>query len=918
VPRPHLRALLIALALFVASPALATVNHGDVLGTSVDFLQVSETTQTGGDPEPLWGPPTLGGTGDQLLFFPPNFTALCASGGSDTTSSELTTTISAHPGGHIDNIMLAENGDVTLRKLPTAGSDATTNASAALTGTVTVTETVSGPITPVVIPFTGTFMPSSTFALPINVGTNTWSGSFTVNVSASVANATVAVLALDNDLAANCGTGNTTAKIQKKVVSGPAVAILVNPLACSLELDKTCCVTQPVLPDLDDCDGELEHIEFEYTGDDCSHTSNHQGGKCECYGHRRVDDDADIEVETSGVTSSHSSISKGQRFGLSHSSGKFGKTTRLKVSDGWWTRQHVKFDSSCERALKCGDHFGAFKVVSLDSTLRGHRECDEDPPAEEPECAPTGDAPGTPCDAKLVDMVLEYQGRACQNPLPNPQLGEATCSGDATGATNVGVVYAGKFAYAELVSPASGINDGDRIRVTSTLQSGGLFPNQKLIITDGTGVRQTVEFHVSCSKPLALGDEFGSFKIVEWTTKNGTRLALGSSDPGPYDACEVPLAPPGPHCTSDLESLTLVYIGDYLGAGCTVSNPQGGYGTCSGVADPGDPVSVSVASGLSASPTSLIEFGDLVTITANSGDLPDFTSLSVSGAGGGQSIQIKTSCWKPLSLGDRFGSFVVFGMDREEEGPISLGGNVQYQYKVTNPNTSTVDNVAVTDDHLGVIASGQSIPPGGSLTFVKPASLYGTTTNVAVATGDVAGDICEAGSDMVTVGVLAPMQGSFSCSQPINEITMIWNGAQPVHVKVWKGAAGAEFVHSFNHVQPGDAITASGLGSATVTTWEIYNDVATVKLAESKFDLTCYDTAMNGLDDCGENNGNLKYNYSSLNNDWLLEGMKDSNETLACTPGLVPNPPACGFGPELIVLMPGLMWLHRRRLRKEA
>ena len=91
-----------------------------------------------------------------------------------------------------------------------------------------------------------------------------------------------------------------------------------------------------------------------------------------------------------------------------------------------------------------------------------------------------------------------------------------------------------------------------------------------------------------------------------------------------------------------------------------------------------------------------------------------------------------------------------------------------------------------------------------------------------------------------------------------------------------------------------------------------------MKLGESKFDLSCNDTSMNGLEDCGKNNGNLKYNYSSLINDWLLEGMKDSNETLACTPGLVPNPPACGFGPELVVLMPGLMWLHRRRLRKEA
>ena len=49
----------------------------------------------------------------------------------------------------------------------------------------------------------------------------------------------------------------------------------------------------------------------------------------------------------------------------------------------------------------------------------------------------------------------------------------------------------------------------------------------------------------------------------------------------------------------------------------------------------------------------------------------------------------------------------------------------------------------------------------------------------------------------------------------------------------------------------------------------------------------------------------------------IAEGMVDSDETLACTPGLVPNPPACGFGPELIVLMPGLLWWHRRKLRKE-
>jgi len=919
VHRPNLGTTLFALTLLAASPALALTNHGDFLGTSVDFLQVSETTLSGGDPEPLWGAPALAGTGDQLVFFPPNFTSSCSVGGSDTTASTLTTDISAHPGGHIDNIMLAENGDVTLTKGPPFG-DPTTNASTALSGTVTVTETTGGPIAPVVIPFIGTMTPAGSFALPASFGTKLWSGSVTVNVSGVVANATKATLALNNTLTANCGAGSTSAKIQKKVVSGPTVAIIVNPIECELEVEKTCCVTQPVLPDLDACDGQLERLILEYTGEKCTGSSCNQGGAFYCYGSRPIGEPADVFVvddwsNTIRVTPSQD-VDHGDTIEVYSTSGILPKYTSLKVKDDYWRKQIVKIETSCKRGIECGDEFGAFTVVGMESTLGGVVDCNAPPPP--PECAPGGDAPGSPCDEKLVDMVLEYQGQPCQVPLPNPQLGEATCSGDATGATNVGITYAGKFGNAHTILPASGINNGDRFRVTSTLQSGGLFPNQKFVISDSGGVRQTIAFHVSCSKPLALGDQFGSLKLVEFTTKAGTKLALGSSDPGPYESCEVPLAPPGPHCTSDLQSLTLVYIGDYLNAGCTVSNPQGGYGTCTGVADPGDPVTVAVNAGLVATPDELIEFGDLVTLTPLSGDdLPGISKFTVTGAGGNQAIQIKTSCYKPLSLGDRFGSFVVFGMDREEEGPISLGGNVQYQYKVTNPSDVPVDNIEVDDDQLGVIASDVSLAPGASQTFVKNATLFGTTDNVATVTGDYDGNFCLPGTDTVNVGVLAPMQSSFFCSPPINELTMVWNGSQTVMVRAWSGQPiVSTLLHQFDNVAPGDAITVSDLGPYAPT-WEIWNTAGTVKLGESKFDLSCEDSSMNSLEDCGKNNGNGKYNSLGLNNDWLLEGMVDSNETLACTPGLVPNPPACGFGPELVVIMPALMWLHRRRLRKQ-
>jgi uncharacterized repeat protein (TIGR01451 family) len=914
--RNGLAVVSLAASLLAASPSLATVNHGDYLGTGVDFLQVSETTLTA-DPEPIWGAPTLAVTGTQLLFTPPAFLSTCSGGGSDTTVSELTTTIQSQPGVHIEVLQLQEAGDAILTSFPPFGT-AATNASAAMSGTVTVIETISGPITPVVIPFTGTFTPSGSFALPTNFGASSWTGNINVDIASAVPNATKVVVALSNALSTNCAPGGTSSTIQKKAVSGPAVALAVNPLECELDVEKTCCVTQPVLPDLDSCDGQLEKLILEYTGDGCGSCNNNQGGQLFCHGRRSIGENADLHLLSPGVVASQTSdLDFGDLVELTPSGAVFGSKLKLKVSDSWWRRQYLKIDTSCQRAIACGDQLGAFKVVGIESTEGGVVDCNAPPPP--PVCAPPGDPVGTPCDAKLVDMVLEYNGQACQNPLPNPQSGEASCSGNATGATNVGVVYAGKFGTAHKVTPASGINDGDRIRVTSTLQSGGLYPNQKLLITNTSGVLQTVEFHVSCSKPLALGDEFGSFKLVEFTTKNGTNVAMGD-DEGPFDACEIPLAPPGPHCSSDLQSISLVYIGNYLGLGCTVSNGQGGYGKCTGVADPGDPVAVSGPGFLDFDPPDQIEFGDIVTITPNQiNDLNYLTNLTVTGAGGSQAIQIKTSCLKPLNLGDRFGSFVVFGMDREDDGAISLGGNIQYQYEVTNPGDTAVGNVALTDDQLGTIASGVSLAPGASQTFTKDATLFGTTTNVATATGDASGSVCTPGTDQLTVNVTAPPPGSFYCSEPIKELTLTWNGSQTVDVRAWSGPENySTLLDGFEDVAPGQSITVTGLSASSFPTFEILHATTQAKLGESTFDLWCNDPSMNSLEDCGKNVGNLKFDFPYLNNDWLLEGMVDSNETLACTPGLVPQPPSCGFGPEMLVVMPGLFWLYRRRLKQQA
>jgi hypothetical protein len=720
-------------------------------------------------------------------------------------------------------------------------------------------------------------------------------------------------------------------------VNGPisldAPSFCVGPVpgpACDLEIDKTCCIPQPALPDLDICDGQVERMVLEYTGEDCSASTNEQGKTARCSGDPLIGSPADITVTKnanviSATPDTGIGIGDTVEFTSSSVEGVLKANTNFEVS-GPLGDQTLRIHTSCSRALRCDDQFGAFKLVELETTLGGVVDCSQTQP-NDVACTAPGDDEGTLCDAKVVDMVLEYQGQACQNPLPNPQSGQAYCDGDATGGTDVGIIYTGKKANQTQVSPASNVNDGDLVRVTSTL-NGGLFPNVEFLITDAGGVLQELGFHTSCSQPLALGDEFGSFKLVEFTTAAGTTVALGDgSAQTTFDQCVVPLAPPKPHCTSELDELTLVYIGDLLGEGCSVSNLQGGGASCSGVDDPGDPVSVTVnTAGVDADPSVGVGFGSTVSLTANdSGTLPSSLSLDVTGAGGSQSLALVSDCTESLSLGDRFGSFVVFGMDRIGEGAISLGGEVEYQYTVTNPNASQADNVTVTDSELGEIVSGESIPAGGMKTFVTTATLFSTTANQAVVMGDVGGAACSAGNDSVTVDVLLPPPGAFFCAdaQPFDELTLIWDGNDSVHVKAWKGEPGSTilkdtyFLNPGGTVDPGEEFRVPNIaGAPDDIVYEIFDATGAVKLGESKFHLSCSDPDMNGIEDCGKREGDSKQNDPGLVNDWLLQGMTGLNGQLDCTPTEPPPTDDCGLGPELMFLLPGLMWLHRRRLRR--
>ena len=187
------------------------------------------------------------------------------------------------------------------------------------------------------------------------------------------------------------------------------------------------------------------------------------------------------------------------------------------------------------------------------------------------------------------------------------------------------------------------------------------------------------------------------------------------------------LAPPGPHCTTKPTSLTFRFVaGD-----CSITNDQEGRASCIQHGDPLLETEIAriVVTGTKKnadriySDTADVAVGDIVTALASAGGSSKFGSstmakIYVNGLLR-QEIEFHTSCSKELNLDDRFGGLEVFGMDRQEGGPISLGAMIEYEINITNPTASEVTGVIVTDDQLGVLASGETIAAGETLDAVR-------------------------------------------------------------------------------------------------------------------------------------------------------------------------------------------------------
>jgi len=105
--------LLVIFCALTASRAHATLIHSDVMGDTVWFTNIEESSPTG-DPLPLYGQPAT--NGDELIFpTTGNFSANSLDGlGSDQTDGKLGMMIEAKAGFVLNSIFIEENGLVSL------------------------------------------------------------------------------------------------------------------------------------------------------------------------------------------------------------------------------------------------------------------------------------------------------------------------------------------------------------------------------------------------------------------------------------------------------------------------------------------------------------------------------------------------------------------------------------------------------------------------------------------------------------------------------------------------------------------------------------------------------------------------------------------------------------------------------------
>ena len=257
---------------------------------------------------------------------------------------------------------------------------------------------------------------------------------------------------------------------------------------------------------------------------------------------------------------------------------------------------------------------------------------------------------------KLLHLELEYTGVDCAGSACNSQSADKA-------SVNSPDALDGQFAT---VTVAFNKKNGDKKQISATAADvavGGTIAvtdfaaNVVATISAGGVVVSTVHFHGSCSQPIVMDDQFGSLKVVGFSTDDGR-----SRDTCQPNDCSPTPTPSPKSCTicdrsnkNRPSSLTFLYT---AGQG-TSQNQQGDKANGAGLlATYPDATTVGVSGKHGGGVLQQATHGQEFTVEAPGGK---FDAESTVSFGNGQSFEFHTSCSVPLVVGDVYGPLTVVG-----------------------------------------------------------------------------------------------------------------------------------------------------------------------------------------------------------------------------------------------------------------
>ena len=179
--------------------------------------------------------------------------------------------------------------------------------------------------------------------------------------------------------------------------------------------------------------------------------------------------------------------------------------------------QSLSIHTSCSQPLAAGDRFASIRVIG----------CGEEPDDRGPDC----------CEQeKPTALIMQYVGGGCDDLQHGQDDGKVSCAGDPLELASV-LVFATDDedpAGRDRVYFDGPVDLDGTFTISAAAAGEDKFKSATFVHffdVDGTWL-QSVEFHTSCSQPLAEGDRFGSIVLV------GCGDAEDPGQPPLVDCCE--------------------------------------------------------------------------------------------------------------------------------------------------------------------------------------------------------------------------------------------------------------------------------------------------------------------------------------------------------------------------------------------